>query len=358
MKVGVITYHKERSHGATFQAYATYRALQELGCEVEVVDLAHPKHVTAAWLRKVALLYFGLSDYRQSNFRKAFYPPISPHYKSLEVLKANPPKVDALCVGSDQTWNLNIATKENMMAFFLDFGSEATPRFSYASSFGYPKWQIKNEEQTKRAGELLKSYVGLSVREATAQKILKETFGLDAIVVCDPTLLHTNYDEFTKGLVQRNEVICYSLNTNPEPMRTAIKEIGEFVGAPVRWLGKPYFVKGVKNTYLPDFYRWFRYMAGAKYILTNSFHGTVLSLICKKQFAVLYKENGLSSRIVDLLKQVGLEDRIYFNYEDFSKSNRWREIIDYEEVDKKLAAYREKSWAFLRTVVDTIKKME
>ena len=355
MKIGVLTYHKERSHGATFQAYATYRALKELGCDVEVIDLAHEKHVTAAWLRKLALLYYGLSDYRQAKFRKQFYPPFSKHYQNLDELQANPPHVDALCVGSDQTWNLNIATKENMMAFFLDFGNETLPRFSYASSFGYPEWQIKDDAQTKRAGDLLKNYVGLSVREVTAQNILKEQFGLDATVVCDPTLLHTNYNEFTQGLKQRNEVICYSLNYDPEPMRAAVKEIGTYVNAPIRWLGKPYYVKGVRNTYHADFYRWFRYMAGAKYILTNSFHGTVLSLICKKQFAVLYKENGLSSRIVDLLKQVGLEDRIYFSYDKFKKSDIWKEKIDYTEVDKKLSVYREKSWEFLKNVVTEIK---
>lgn len=357
MKIGVITYHKERSHGATFQAYATYRALQELGCEVEVIDLAHDKHVTAAWLRKLALLYFGLSDYRQAQFRKHFYPPMSQHYKDWEDLKRNHPKVDALCVGSDQTWNLNIAMEKNMMAFFLDFGPENMPRFSYASSFGYPEWQIKDKAKTQRAGELLNSYVGLSVREVTALNILKNQFGLDATLVCDPTLLHTNYDEFTKGLKQRNEVICYSLRSEKEPMLSAVKDIANYLNVPVRWLYKPYFVVGVKNTYHPDFYNWFRYMAGARYILTNSFHGTVLSLICKKQFAVLYKENGLSSRIVDLLKQVGLEDRIYFSYEEFSNSDCWKKPIDYSEVDKKLAVYRAKSWEYLREVIDKISKI-
>lgn len=356
MKIGVLTYHKERSHGATFQAYATYRALKELGCDVEVVDLEHHNYVTAQWLRALSKVYFGLSDYRQERFRRTYYPPMSMHYKSWEELKANPPKVDALCVGSDQTWNQDIATKENMMAYFLDFGNENIPRFSYASSFGKSDWHIIDEATTKRVGELLHNYVGLSVREVTAQKILKDKFDLDATLVCDPTLLHTNYDEFTKGLKQNNEVICYSLSEEPEPFLSASKDISKYIGAPLRWLHKPYYVKGVKNTYLTDFYRWFRYMAGAKYILTNSFHGTVLSIICKKQFAVLYKENGLSSRIVDLLRQVGLEDRIYFSYEEFAKSDVWKQQIDYNEVDRKLAAYREKSWEYLRGVVDAIKK--
>lgn len=355
MKVGVITYHRELSQGATFQAYATYRALRELGCDVEVIDLAHfNKSPRPLWQVLLIKLYMSLSNYRQGQFRRKFYPPYSKHYNSLEELRSNPPAIDAACVGSDQTWNIKIATEMNMPAYFLDFGPTDLGRFSYASSFGYAKWQIEDPKETKRIGEILRSYAGLSVRELTGQKILKETFNIDATLVCDPTILHDNYNEFTKGLKQKNEVICYSLAVSSQPKILAIKDISDYVGAPIRWMGKPFFVKGARYTYFPDVYRWFRYIARSKYVLTDSFHGTVVSLLCKKPFAVLYEENGLSSRIVDLLKQVGLDDRIYFSYEEFSKSKNWKEPINYIEVDKRLALYREKSWEYLRKVVENI----
>lgn len=355
MKIGVITYHKELSQGATFQAYATYRALRELGCDVEVIDLEHVnKSPRPQWQVLLIKLYMSLSNHRQEQFRRKFYPPYSKHYNNLEELRANPPAIDAACVGSDQTWNIKIATEENMPAFFLDFGPKEMGRFSYASSFGYSYWQIEDAKETQRIGELLKSYTGLSVREVTGQKILKETFDLDATFVCDPTLLHTNYDEFTQGLKLKNEVICYSLNVSSATKITAIKDISEFVGAPIRWMGKPFFVKGCRYTYFPDVYRWFRYIASSKFVLTDSFHGTVASLLCHKPFVVLYEENGLSSRLVDLLKQVGLEDRIYFSYEEFSKSDNWKKPIDYVTVDKKLAIYREKSWGYLKEVISKI----
>lgn len=355
MKIGVITYHKELSQGATFQAYATYRALKELGCDVEIIDLEHynqsPRPKWQVVLRDV---YMFLAFFRQELFRRKFFPRFSKHYKSFKELRANPPAIDAACVGSDQTWNIKIATPENMLAYFLDFGPKDMGRFSYASSFGYSYWQVEDAQETQRIGEILKKYTGLSVREVTAQKILKEKFNLDATLVCDPTILHANYDEFTKGLKQKNEVICYSLNVNSLSKRQAIKDISEFVGAPIRWMGKPFFVKGVRYTYFPDVYRWFRYIARSKFVLTDSFHGTVASLLCQKPFAVLYEENGLSSRIVDLLTMVGLEDRIYFSYEDFANSESWKKVINYEEVDRKLNEYRSRSWDFLSGVIKTL----
>lgn len=355
MKIGVITYHNELSQGATFQAYATYRALKELGCDVEVIDLEHKnKSPRPRWQVFLLNLYMSLSYFRQWRFRRRFYPTYSKHYKSLQELRENPPMIDAACVGSDQTWNLKIATKENMHAYFLDFGPDNMPRFSYASSFGYPYWQIDDSSATKRLGKILKKYVGLSVREVTGAQVLKNKFNLNATLVCDPTILHARYDEFTKGLKQRNEVVCYSLAVSCGPKLQAIKDISEFVGAPVRWMGKPFFVKGMKYTYFPDVYRWFRMIAGAKYVLTDSFHGTVASLLCQKPFAVLYEENGLSSRIVDLLTKLDLEDRIYYTYNEFSRSGAWKKPIDYKKVNEILEEYRQTSWDYLKRVIKDI----
>lgn len=357
MKIGVITYHKELSQGATFQAYATYRALRELGCNVEVIDLAHVnKSPRPRWQVFLIKLYMSLSNYRQEKFRRKFYPPFSRHYKNIEELRDNPPVIDAACVGSDQTWNIKIATEDNMPAFFLDFGPANMHRFSYASSFGYSRWQIDDPVETQRIGKILKGYTGLSVREATGQKILKDVFNLDATLVCDPTILHANYEEFTKGLIQKNEVICYSLSVSSSSKLLAIKEISNFMRAPIRWMGKPYYVKGTKYTYFPDVYRWFRYIASSKFVLTDSFHGTVASLLCQKPFVVLYDENGLSSRIVDLLARVGLEDRIFFSYEDFKNSDSWKRPIDYNKVNGLLEKYRKDSWDYLIRVISLIKE--
>lgn len=355
MKIGVITYHKELSQGATFQAYATYRALKELGCDVEVIDLEHKnKSPRPKWQVLLRNVYMSLSYLKQELFRRKFYPHFSRHYRNLVELRKNPPIVDALCVGSDQTWNIKIATEENMPAFFLEFGPKDLPRFSYASSFGYPKWQIDDMEESRRIGNLLMKYIGLSVREVTGQKIIKEQFGLDAKLVCDPTILHSNYDEFTKKLKQRNEVLCYSLSLSNGPKLKAMRDISKFIGAPIRWMGKPFYVKGTKYTYFPDVYNWFRLIASSRFVLTDSFHGTVASLLCHKPFAVMYEENGLSSRIVDLLTIVGLQERMYFSYEDFANSDAWKKEIDYKDVDSRLKKYRDSSWNYLRDVIEKI----
>lgn len=357
MKIGVITYHKELSQGATFQAYATYRALKELGCEVEVIDLEHKnKSPRPQWQVLLLDIYLSLSYFRQWRFRCKFYPPYSRHYRGLEDLRKTPPSIDAACVGSDQTWNIKIATKQNMPAYFLDFGPVDMPRFSYASSFGYSKWQIEEQEETLRIGEILRRYIGLSIREKTGQQILKETFGIDSSIVCDPTILHSNYSEFTKGLKQKNEVVCYSLAVSSGPRIKALKDISAFVGAPMRWVGKPFYVKGTKYTYFPDVYKWFRIIASSKFVLTDSFHGTVASILCHKPFVVLYDDNGLSSRILDLLTTLGLQDRLFFNYEDFAKSDCWKKDINYENVEIKLSSLRNASWEYLSSVLNKLKK--
>ena len=355
MKIGVLTYHKTLSQGATFQAYATYRALKELGCDVEIIDLSlNIKSPRPKWQVMLLDVYMSLAYHRQEVFRKTFYPRFSKHYNTLEELRKDPPKVDAVCVGSDQTWNKGISSQENFMAYFLDFGPESMPRFSYASSFGFSEWKFDEGEETKRIGEMLNKYVGLSVRETTAHKMISEKFGLDASIVCDPTILHADYNEFTKGLKQRDEVVCYSLSTSRQPKLQAIEDISKFMGVPIRWMGKPFFVKGAKYTYFPDVYRWFRVIASSKFVLTDSFHGVVASILCQKPFVVLYEDNGLSSRIVDLLTKLGLQDRIFFNYDDFSKSDSWKKPIDYNKINVLLDEFRKTSWDYLKKVINEI----
>jgi exopolysaccharide biosynthesis predicted pyruvyltransferase EpsI len=130
--------------------------------------------------------------------------------------------------------------------------------------------------------------------------------------------------------------------------------VGDLLNAPLRMIMSFMPMRGYKYTYNLDLVSWMNYLVGSKFIITDSFHGTVISIIYHKPFVVLYKENGKSSRITDLLKKVGLEDRIFFDMNDFKKNNNWKNDINWEEVDKKLSSYREKSWNYLKSTISKI----
>ncbi len=349
MKIGLLTYHVSTNIGAMMQTYATCRAFQQLGHEVEIVDIRQPEPQNTGMKKLVTDIVFFKQKYEHKCFRNNYYPHLTKRYYSVEELRRNPPHVDCLVVGSDQIWN-PILSKDTAMAYFLDFGEETITRFSYASSFGMERWN-QSDKMTKAVSDALHKFKNLSVRERTAVKICKETFGLEAQLVVDPTLLFEDYSEITGTIPQRNEILCYKLIRNKDFFNN-VCTLKENMGLPIRLLNNAYPVRGLKYTYPPSIEEWIQRIGGASFVVTDSFHGVAFSVLYKRQFMVTRNHNGRDSRFEDLLCELGLENRIFDSIEEMSLTDVWKEQIDYSKVTPKLEKLRESSWNFLKNALN------
>ena len=96
---------------------------------------------------------------------------------------------------------------------------------------------------------------------------------------------------------------------------------------------------------------WMLAIASSKYILTDSFHGLVISLLYHRQFVILPGLSGRVTRLQSLLRLVGLENRI-MSLKDSSADifYKLQQPIDYQKVDDILAREREKSWMYLKSL--------
>ena len=345
MKIGLLTYHYSANIGAVMQAYATCRALQELGHEVVIVDIRQPEDNHSGLVKLIADVANFKRDRDLRKFRSMHYPPLTRRYLSVDSLRLDPPRVDCLLVGSDQTWNLDIS-KEMAMAYFLDFGDERIRRMSYASSFGRDSWP-ENSPVTKGVQKALTRFQHLSVREATGLDILAHTFGLDGTLVVDPTMLFADYQELTGPIPEKNELVCYKLERN-QAFYTGIEAVKQMAGMPARLLNNSYPVKGFRYTCPPGVSEWIRRLGGARMVLTDSFHGTVFSLLYQRNFVAVMNKNGRDSRILDLLKAVGLQSRAFESMETLKEDPSWLQPVDYSVVEPRLRAMREVSWDYLK----------
>lgn len=346
MKVSIITYHDEDNYGATLQAYATYKAVEELGHNAEIIDL-HMAHIDDLLSKGL----FFLKRYRFNQFRRKYLPCKTKLYTTVEELRKNPPVSDVYLVGSDQTWNPAIS-KQYALAYFLDFGKDNQKRISYASSFGTSSWLDSYDAPKESVKRLLSRFSSLLVREDTAVDICKKEFCLNAEQVVDPVLLFPSYPELTGSIKQTNDIVIYKILNDPGFYKRAV-ELGRLFGCDVKSIGSMRRPKGIKTSYPERIEKWVSNIAGAKYVFTDSFHGTVLSLLYHKQFVVYVGEKKKLSRITSLLGLVNLSERIVSDTDSIVSIQKLLvKPINYSEVDRVINEQRVRSMNLLKYSIE------
>jgi hypothetical protein len=235
----------------------------------------------------------------------------------------------------------------NPLAYFLDFvDPESVRRIAYAASFGMSEWQY--HEQTAEAASLLGEFHAVSVREQSGRTICREQLGRsDATVVLDPTLLvdHSFYDQVAPVQAgdKTRSLFVYVLDRG-KPVREATNAALNYLGDDGLTIRE---VSPDDTTVATDVPSWIRAFRESEYVLTDSFHGTVMAIIFQKPFVVVpNRERGLD-RFTSLLDAVGLSDRILTTADEAEVAKVIDSPIDYGDVAKRLDRLRAESSDFL-----------
>ena len=245
--------------------------------------------------------------------------------------------VEALIVGSDQIWRP--VMYDAVKFYFLGFtGDSDILRIAYAPSVALDKWPYK-EDVTVQLRELIKKFSAVSVREESSVKLVKENLGVEAQWVLDPTMLlkKEDYIEVCKDVPESKEpfVFAYILDMTDEKRRMA-ELVAKQTGCSVRYLTAD------KVKAEDTIEKWLANFRDAKYVITDSYHGTVFSLIFQKQFYTFYNTYRGNARMDSLKKISGLEKRFL--------TDPVKELgneIDYKTVEARIERMRQDSVRFL-----------
>ncbi len=384
-KVGIVSCYFKHNYGSMLQAIATQKILEDWNIPNETINLekldaeiarGKRKYYTGQMFNvsfikaklgmvklKLYCKFFGgelgknikIRDKKFEEFEKNFH--LSKPFEKMEDVCKEGNYTDVL-VGSDQLWlPVNIVADY----YTLNFVPEDVNKISFATSFGVSEIPEKYKEQYRT---FLKRINGLSVREDAGVKLVKKLTGREASLVCDPTLLFNQEEwmEFQKQerLIKDKYIFCYFLGKTVEYRKFAerlkaktgykivsLNHLDEYVKYSDKFADEAPFNIGPSE--------FLNLVRNAEFVCTDSFHGTVFSLINHKKFFVFrrYKNHSkvsTNSRLDSLLKIVELSDRMLEGDEDVGE---WLEKeVDYEMVDRKLEAFREESKCFLRRALN------
>jgi polysaccharide pyruvyl transferase WcaK-like protein len=346
MKISLLTFSKESNFGANLQCYALCKTLQSIGHDVDIIDIQLHKKA-ANW--HDALLQLPMKWYF-SQFRRKYLNLFTRKCKTVADLQSAEHKSDLYIVGSDQVWNPDITRHLDPLVYFFSFLPDGVRRISYAASFGTESWQFS--DLTEEVKMLLHKFNAVSVREQTGVSICKDTFGIDARLVVDPTLLLTSYDGICgKYNPQRetNELVYFTFIRNQAEQRI-IAEFAKANNMQAMALRSNRPISGFKRRVYITVSEWLNSIRYAQLVVTNSFHCMVFCIIYHKKFVAVSAKAGRATRQEGLLEQLGLCDHFCKGTSDLCRTMEHviNKDLDYAVIDQKIKVMREESLDFLR----------
>lgn len=373
MKIGILTLPLHTNYGGILQAYALQTVLERLGhevCEIEKRRNWDPSY-PPLWklplsFGKRILLKYVLRRKGARIFRERYEKKVRPllrqntqrfirqyinQYK-VDQLSECKGKFDAVVCGSDQVWRYiyNDAFEYDSANMYLKFlGDDPCKRIAYAASFGTEDWEYP-ADVTAECKRWIQKFDVVSVRESSGTRLCATYYDVKAKHVLDPTMLLSSDDYMS--LVKRADVpeskgnlFCYILDTSKEKTNVV-----RHIESSLRL--KPFFMNAdcgssaddLEQRIQPPVETWLRAFNDSEFVVTDSFHACVFSILFHKQFVVIGNPSRGLARIHSLLSIFGLEDRLVsaqsLNIETLPP-------IDYAKVDVVLNQWRKESMNFL-----------
>lgn len=370
-KIGILTQPLMNNYGGILQAYALTQTLHMLGYHAEIIRREHDtkrllkvKNIIKkilfnkkTWDQMYYDLAINMLKFVQDNIKQS-----EKEYYSHNIHDINNNQYDAIIVGSDQVWRPKYSPK--ITNYFLDFCRHKNiKKISYSASFGSQEWEFSPKE-TSQCAKLIKEFHAISVREKSAVHYCKEYFGLEYVRhTLDPTFL-LNREHYIKLIHKYNEpkhdgdLMYYILDNTPDK-QSIIREISNVYSL------KSFSIMPEKNlSTLLDYHNdehtmfayprvtsWLRGFLDAQYVITDSFHGTVFSIIFNKPFFVIAnKERGLA-RFYSLLEMFNLTNRLIFSLNDLKHGMMLYEF-DWDTINSTLIEKKKKSIVFLKEALE------
>ncbi len=369
MKIGVLTFHYSDNFGALLQCASLCEALRSIGHSPEVIDYRPPAHSNLHWYRHwgirsrsplsnaktriSALLAQPRMKRRCEEFRR-LHLNRSHRCASLPGLSKALSSFPAVVVGSDQVWNCRFPFVTP--AYFLsDIGYNGRA-ISYAASCGSKELAIPHIHPGTAAA--LRRFDSISVRDTETAEFVQEISGREARIVLDPTLLcdlPRRSRPHAGDLLQSEYLVTYlwgkEISGGHQAAFDAIRArhgaLPIVAIAPTSFIYSrhPYADRVVLDASPED---WVSLIAGARFVYTNSYHGTLFSIKHRRPFLTYTSEQYRQHRILDVAQRLGVESWAVGSVSEAKAKNAFETSPDFCHIHARLDHYRSQSLDFLQ----------
>lgn len=352
MKIGIITLYYGGNFGTYFQAVCLQKQIQKLGHECEIVSASirgiQPwKYYLLLCFNRFVPKQLKRVLSKNLNFYTG-YCTLEEDTKQLKKsrvcfsLKKLSKKYDGIILGSDEIWSTNCSEVRSQLVFWGK-GAQC-PIVSYGSS-GI-NWKIPTIHSDLEFKKLFNQMLYLGVRDDTTYKMVKKYIKEDKVRrVVDPTILNPFYIQKENRL--RKNILVYGPSF-PTDIKDQIIDFAKKKNLCLSCMG--WYHSWCEEFIEPDNgVNVQKVFAESNYIVSSSFHGTIFSIMHKKQF-ISIEVNERGKKVRDLLKMLNLEKRI-----TNTNIRLLERAIDYEKTFTLIDQLRNESLRVLEKELEIIK---
>lgn len=367
LRIGILTLPQETNYGGVLQAFAMQHTLRKLGYDAFTIDRHNRREYPSFWIHILGFAkrifqhyvkhqdvsvkwnpFLSDSDFEKSmsdirTFINRNMQMTRPVYSDQLEQIDNEYKFDAYVVGSDQVWLDGYCPNS-----FLDFVKRnEVIRVTYAASCSSKSF-FRDKAKTSQCAELAQKFSGISVREKQLVEKCAKNLGITPLWVIDPTMLLTPQDYLEASNcndVGISSVFTYILDDNTDKDEI-VKTISGQIGLPVVVGNSKEEIDGTKVPVSID--KWLNKMYHSSFVVTDSFHGTVFSILFNKPFVSIVNKDRGEERFVSLLEMFGLKDRMIYEFNAEEVKAKVKSTINFSEVNTILDEERIKALSFLK----------
>lgn len=361
MKIGIITHYNVHNHGALLQLYGLKKVLEDNGNEAKALTFKKNFDFMEQGMDKkydisIKSLFWYLSYTFKIGLKRSLFnvqkrnilnkfkgPMVGEYYSRAE-------KLDAVFIGSDEVFSIEAGVNP----LFFGIGVPCRNIYAYAGCCGSTDiclFKERNMDSLASAG--LKNMKKISVRDKNTKEAVAFLTGDEPMVVCDPVLLYGYKDEI-KELERKIKgdyllIYAYDNNMNDENETKMIKAFAKKNNLKIVSAG--FYHKWCDKNVDASPIELLGYFKHAKYVVTDTFHGSVMSLITNAEFASKIREN--KNKLYDLLERFEASERIIESFDGLDDC--FKEPIDYKKVNDRISEYRKSSMDYLDSCLQDAK---
>jgi polysaccharide pyruvyl transferase WcaK-like protein len=338
--------------GSFLQAYALKSQIESLGHSCSFIkikegnQLPQLKRNVRFYLNKISERFIATDIIKRVSNEFLYMKTFKGFHKELGVENAELSSYDVVVIGSDEVFNcLQYAWWGFTTQLFGDIPS-ANRVISYAGSFGHTTLKGLEEHNIKDVVKgAMQNLSAISVRDNNSAEIVNSLLGKCPVINVDPVIMYDFSKEIKDNITEENFIIIYTYpgRIKSEDEIKAIQDFAKLKNKKIISLG--FYFKWCDKTIIPHPFEVMAYFKKADYIITDTFHGSVMSLKFNKKFCTIVRESNIQ-KITSLLSQFSLQDQIAKSPNMISET--LANEIDYDSVNKIIESEQKKSVEYLK----------